>query len=77
MLCVGLERMTAKEKLLAQIDRLTPEEAERAELVMRLSEEENAEIGRQIAEAYRRLPQDTPDKWGRLAGSGDGTVAPK
>jgi predicted transcriptional regulator len=31
-----------------------------------LADERNAEIGRQIAEGYRRIPPGTPDEWGDL-----------
>lgn len=31
-----------------------------------LHDEVDAEIGRQIAEGYRRIPQDAPDEWGTL-----------
>jgi len=57
--------MTPKDKLHAEIDRLSDEEADAARVVVR-HKQDCDEIGRAIAEGYRRIPQDTPDEWGDI-----------
>jgi len=47
----------------------------RAALEDFLSADREAEIGRRIAEGYRRIPPATPDEWGDLAAvTGQATV---
>lgn len=36
-----------------------------------LREDVDAEIGRQIADGYRRIPQDTPDGWADMGRGAD------
>ena len=40
-----------------------------------LSADREAEIGRRIADGYRRLPPATPDEWGDLAATTDRATA--
>ena len=40
-----------------------------------LADERAAEIGRRIAEGYRRIPPATPDEWGDIAAQTDAATA--
>ena len=57
--------MTPREKLHAAIDQLSEADAAAARVVVQ-QKHDSAAIGRAIAEGYRRIPQDTPDKWGDI-----------